>query len=272
MQNTIRKFTLGVTGLACVVLSAAGIVSASAVGTALNSKPSVARAVGNYAADPTCDPTRSVQVTGSATVEVIPDQAFIKFGIQAKGNTAEEAQNKVTAASQGVIKALKAAGVDEKKISSDFYYAQPLYNNYDSRDITGFIVNYALGVQIGDARKANEVVAAAFRAGATEVNSFELRSSQLRRYRDEARVAAMTAAVEKAQLLAKAAGARIGCALKIDEINPEAPMPYYFRSNSVSQNSIVNASGNAQTNGDLPVINLGTIPIKAEVAVSYSLN
>ncbi len=269
MQNTIRKFTLGVTGLACIVLSSAGIVSASAVGAAWGKQPRVAYA----ATDPTCDPTRSVQVTGSATVEVIPDQAFIKFGIQAKGNTPEEAQNKVTLASQNVIKALKAAGVDEKKISSDFYYAQPLYNNYDSRDITGFIVNYALGVQISDARKANDVVAAAFRAGATEVQSLELRSSQLRRYRDEARVAAMTAAAEKAQLLAKAAGAQVGCALKIDEISADVAMPYWgMRNGAVSQNSIVNATGNAQPSGDVPVINLGTIPVKAEVAVSYSLN
>ena len=225
-----------------------------------------------YAADASCDPARSVQVNGSATVEVIPDQAFIKFGIQAKGNTAEEAQNKVTLASQNVIKALKAIGVDEKKISSDFYYAQPIYNNYDSRDITGFIVNYALGVQIGDARKANDVVAAAFRAGATEVQSLELRSIQLRRYRDEARVAAMTAAAEKAQLLAKTAGAQVGCVLKIDELSADTLMPFWARNNAMAQNSIVNATGNAQTSGDVPVINLGTIPIKAEVIVSYSLN
>ena len=267
MQNTIRKFTVGVTGLACVVLSSAGIVSASAISTALTRQPSVAYA----ATDPTCDPARSVQVSGSATIEVIPDQAVIKFGIQAKGSTAEEAQNKVTVASQAVIKALKALGIEEKKISSDFYYAQPVYNNYDSRDITGFIVNYALGVQISDARKANDVVAAAFRAGATEVHSFELRTSQLRKYRDDARIAAMTAAAEKAQLLSKAANAQVGCVLKIDETNVDVGMPFWARGNAMSQNSIINASGNAQPGNDVPVINLGTIQVKAEVVVSYSL-
>ncbi len=267
MQNSIRKFTLSVAGLACVVLSSAGAVSATAIGSTLSQRPSIA-----YADDITCNANRSVQVSGSATIEVVPDQAVIKFGIQAKGQTAEEAQSKVALASQNVIKALKAAGIEEKKISSDFYFAQPVYNNYDSRDITGFVVNYALGVQLADARKVNEIVATAFRAGATEVSSMELRSSQLRKYRDDARVAALTAASEKAQLLAKTAGAQIGCVLRIDEISVDSPMPYWYRSNAVSQNVMINASGPAQSNGgDTPAINLGTISIKADVNVSYSL-
>jgi len=44
MQNSIRKFTLSVAGLACVVLSSAGAVSATAIGSTLSQRPSIAYA------------------------------------------------------------------------------------------------------------------------------------------------------------------------------------------------------------------------------------
>ena len=172
-----------------------------------------------------CDPTRSVQVSGSATVEVVPDEVFIRLGIQAKENTAE--------------------------------LAQPTYDNYENKNITGFVVNYALGVVITDSRKANDVIAAAFKAGANEVQNVEFRTSQLRKHRDEARVAAMTAAAEKAQLLAKAGNAQIGCTLKIDEASAGSSGPFYR--NSLAQNSTLNATGNAQGDSSELPISLGTI-------------
>ena len=254
-MNLSNKLITAVSAVACV--------GALAVAPAFFGKPATAQTNAD------CDPNRSVQVSGSATVEVVPDEVFIRLGIQTKDSTAELAQSKVATTSQSVIKAMKALGVSDKKITSDFYYAQPTYDNYENKNVTGFVVNYALGVVITDSRKANDVIAAAFKAGANEVQTVEFRTSQLRKYRDEARVAAMTAAAEKAQLLAKAGNAQIGCTLKIDEASAGGAVPFYRA--AVSQNAVLNATGNAQGDSSELPISLGTIPVKAEVVVSYSL-
>ncbi len=254
-----NKLITTVSAIACVSALAATL----SVGPAFSAKPAAAQTNAD------CDPNRSVQVSGSATVEVVPDEVFIRLGIQTKDSTAELAQSKVATTSQNVIKAMKALGVSDKKLTSDFYYAQPTYDNYETKNITGFVVNYALGVVITDSRKANDVIAAAFKAGANEVQAVEFRTSQLRKYRDEARVAAMTAAAEKAQLLAKAGGAQVGCTLKIDEVSAGGAVPFY--SNRLAQNASLNATGNAQGDSSELPISLGTIPVKAEVIVNYSL-
>jgi hypothetical protein len=253
-----NKLLTAASAIAC----ASALAATLTIAPAISAKPALAQATAG------CDPNRAVQVSGSATVEVVPDEVFIRLGIQIKDNTAEAAQGKVATASQNVIKALKALGVNEKKISSDYFYAQPTYDNYETRNINGFIVNYTMGVVITDARKANDVISAAFKAGANEVQTVEFRTSQLRKFRDEARVAAMTAAAEKAQLLAKAGGAEVGCTLKIDEVSAGAPIAFYRQ--SVAQNAVLNAGVSQGETSELP-LSLGTIPVKAEVVVSYGL-
>ena len=63
--------------------------------------------------------------------------------------------------------------------------------------------------------------------------------------------------------------AQVGCTLKIDEVSAGGAMPLYRA--AISQNAVLNATGNAQGDSSELPISLGTIPVKAEVIVSYSL-
>jgi uncharacterized protein YggE len=100
-------------------------------------------------------------------------------------------------------------------------------------------------------------------------------TSELRKYRDQARNLAMTAAKEKAAALAEAAGAKTGCVLTISENTWSS---YYGswrggRETALwAQNTIQNASPGqpANTNDDSP-ISLGQIAVRAEVSASYAL-
>ena len=51
----------------------------------------------------TCDSTRSIQVNGVAVVNVTPDRALIKLGVQSNGRSAEDAQAKNSATINQVI-------------------------------------------------------------------------------------------------------------------------------------------------------------------------
>ncbi len=57
-----------------------------------------------------CDFSRSVQVSGVAVVNVTPDRALIKLGVQSNGRSAKEAQTKNTATIKQVVKVLKSHG------------------------------------------------------------------------------------------------------------------------------------------------------------------
>ena len=223
-----------------------------------------------------CDPSRSVQVTGAATINVVPDRALILLGVQSNGMTPELVQTANSLAIQRVISALAAHGVEAKDIATDIYVIDPVYESYDSLYIKGYRIYNTVSVTLRDVNKTSDVLAAALNAGANQVQSVELYTSQLREYRDQARALAMTAALEKAQALASAAGAEAGCVLSITENSWSYYNGWWFygrNQNVWSQNVVQNApSGGDQAGGagDEP-ISLGQIAVKAEVSASFAI-
>ncbi len=166
---------------------------------------------------PACDTARSVQVSGTAVVNVPPDRALIQLGVQSNGRTAAMVQAANSAAIERVVNAVKKFGVEAKDIGTDWYVIEPLYEDYDSLRIKGYRINNTVAITLREVSKTNDVITAAMQAGANQVINVELYTSELRKYRDQARDLAMKAAVEKAQALAGAAGAQTGCVLNISE-------------------------------------------------------
>jgi uncharacterized protein YggE len=234
------------------------------------------------AAELTCDNGRSVQVSGTAVVNVTPDRVLIQLGVQSNGSTPQKAESLNSATINRVTKALKSQGIDEKDIVTDWYVIEPVYESYDSLHIKGYRINNMVAITLRDIRKANKVITVALEAGANQVLKVEFYLSDLRTYRDQARALAMKAAKEKARDLASAAGARTGCVMNINENT----WSYYnggwwgygtgtsSSSNLWTQNAVQNAApvggGEAPLDEDGPV-NLGQIAVKAEVSAVFSL-
>jgi uncharacterized protein YggE len=220
-----------------------------------------------------------VQVSGTAVVNVKPDRALIKLGVQSNGRSAKEAQAENAAAISKVVKALKALGIESKDIATDWYTIEPLYEDYDSLDIKGYRIYNIVEVTVRDVDKANDAMVAAFQAGANQVVSVDFYTSQLRKYRDQARAMAMKAASEKAQALARTAGADTGCVLNINENSSSYFNGWgwwwsrYGSNQNQSQNSVQNiapSGGESPSPEDGP-INTGMISIRAEVTATFGL-
>jgi uncharacterized protein YggE len=129
--------------------------------------------------------------------------------------------------------------------------------------------------------KTSNAITAAFQAGANQVVDVEFYTSELRKYRDQAREMAMKAASEKANALAQAAGASTDCVLNINENSWS-----YFNSrnwwsggqnqNLWTQNAVQNvqpatpSSSETPSSDDSPV-SAGQISVRAEVSVSFAL-
>jgi hypothetical protein len=224
------------------------------------------------AADGDCDSSRSIQVSGSAVIKVVPDLVTIQLGVTSNATTPQGVYDQNTAAMKRVMAAIRLLGVAEKDISTDYYIIRPVYRNYDSLVIDGYRINNTILVNLKDVGKVSQVLAAALSAGANEVIDVQFKTTQLRQYRDQARALAMKAAQEKARDLAASANAEPGCVLNIDENSwSYFGYPWSGRYQPQVQNVMQNAPSNDQPAIDDGPISLGQIAVQAEVQVKYSL-
>lgn len=245
---------------------------------ALDSLPPQARAASlpTAIADNVCESGRSVNVSGAAVVYVTPDRALLQLGVQSNGATPDSVRSANAEDIQKVMQAIGALGVQAKDIATDYYIVYPVYDDYSSLVIKGYRIDNTVSITLRDISLADDAIIAALKAGANEVQDVQFYSSELRKYRDQARALAMEAAGEKAQALAGTAGAQAGCILSISE---NTWSQYYgsWRGGRATalwaQNVIQNASpsqGESTQMDDSP-ITLGQIAVRAEVSASYSL-
>jgi uncharacterized protein YggE len=164
-----------------------------------------------------CDHSRTVQVSGTAVINVEPDRVLIQLGVQSNGISSADVQRRNAATISKVKAAIQGKGVAASDITSDNYIIEPIYEDYDSLFIKGYRIYNVLAITLRDVSKASDLIATAFAAGANQVVNVEYYTSNLRTYRDQARDLAMKAAQEKAQALTDAVGSKTGCVLNISE-------------------------------------------------------
>ena len=264
MKNTSNIFNLVCVGVLLVI--ALNVLPPRAPAPALAMAPSAN----------SCDNSRAIQVSGAAVVYVTPDRALIQLGVQSNGLTPDSVQSANQHEIQKVINAVRSLGVDAKDIATDYYIVYPIYEDYDSLEIKGYRIDNTISITLRDVSLADDVIIAALKAGANEVQDVQFYTSELRKYRDQARELAMQAAGEKAGALANAAGAQAGCVLSISE-NTWAHYYGSWRGGRETalwaQNAIQNASSSQGESAQMEEspISLGQIAVRAEVSASYSL-
>jgi uncharacterized protein len=219
-----------------------------------------------------CQSGRTIHVTGAAAVNVMPDRVLIQLGVISTDTTPDRVQAVNTQAIQQVIDAVRGLGVPDKYIATDRYIIYPVYDDYDELVPIGYRINNLVAITLHDVDKTSEVVLTALKVGANQVQDVQFYTSQLRRYRDQAREMAMKAAREKAEALASAGGVQLGC---LTEINENSWSSYYGswggRDRSMwTQNVTQNVSAGSQTPDEVP-ISVGQITVRAEVTASFSL-
>jgi uncharacterized protein YggE len=234
-----------------------------------------ARATQPQAVPETCDPNRTIHVSGAAVVNVSPDRALIQLGVQSNGTTPSEVKYLNTLAIEDVIDTIKSLGIASKDIRTDRYVVRPVYENHNSLHIKGYRIDNVVAVTLRDVNKVSDVIVWALEAGANEVIDVQLYTSELRKYRDQAREMAMQAAGEKAQGLANTAGAQTGCVLTIHENTWSYYNGWWSRDqqNLWVQNAVqnVNPTGVSGLQFQDGPVSLGQISIRAEVNATFSL-
>ena len=168
-----------------------------------------------------------------------PDLAVFSSGVTTQGKTAGEALGENSRAMSRVIAALKAAGIAERDIQTSNLSISPIYSDPNREammaarvngtpyvplppeqqvaKIVGYTASNQVSVRqrrLGDYGKVIDTLVS---AGANQVNGPSFQMDDPDPALDEARVAAMKKARQRAELYARAAGLRVGRVVSISE-------------------------------------------------------
>jgi uncharacterized protein YggE len=181
----------------------------------------------------------TITVTGTATVNVVPDLATISLGVTTKGDTAAAAMAANSTALNAVIARLKAAGIGERDMQTSNLSLNPNWVSSpdgQQQEIRGYIASNMLTVQVRAMDTTGAVLDAAIADGANTLNSLTFGLQNQRPQEDQARKAAVADALARANLLVEAAGVKLGPILSISEdggMQP-GPQPMYRMADSAS--------------------------------------
>ena len=162
---------------------------------------------------------RLVTVSGEGSVAAAPDMAIIRIGASSDSKTAREASETNAKQMSAVLATIKAAGIADADVQTSRLSLQPQYDTSKpgAARLTGFQASNEVTVKIRDIGKLPAVVDHAIGAGANEMSGIEFVLSDRSKLLDEARGEAIADAHRKAEIYARAAGAKVGHVASISE-------------------------------------------------------
>jgi uncharacterized protein YggE len=214
-----------------------------------------------------------VTTSGSAQIRVIPDLADLYFEVEVRDADLMAARKQHSERVTKILAVLRAAGVAETELQASQVQISPNYTNNreETEKLKYYSVSQSISCTLHNVKKIPDVTTDVLVAGATSVRDANLRTTQHRKYRDEARIKAIQAAKEKASALAAALGDKITAPFSIDEETGSD-----WRSSGGINLNTSNFAGfstesAAPEDGIMPAFAPGTISISANVRVAFVL-
>jgi uncharacterized protein YggE len=201
---------------------------------------------------------------GPPKSKLFRNRAVIEVGVEKQDPSASAAKHAEDAAARRILATLRGNGIDEKDIQTTFLSLQPQSRYVKKVTISYFVAQQTLTITVRDLTKLDELLEALVKAGGNRIDSISYETSDLRKYRDQARDLAVKAAREKAEALAKALGQEIGKAQSIEEV---AESGY-----SAGLLTNINLDDSLRTRGVGPSIAVGQKTVSASVTVQFDLN
>ena len=222
------------------------------------------------------DVSRTINVNGEAVIYVVPDEAIVRLGIETFDPSLSRAKSANDERGRELVTAVRSAGVEEKNVQADHAEVEIVYpRDGVAAGVAGYRIRRAYAITLKDPRRLDDLITAALKNGANHLAGYELRTTELRKHRDEARKRAIQAAKEKAEALARELNCDLGAPRSIGE-------GYYgwFGTrgswggwqggpSQMTQNVSVSEGGDSGEGNTLAP--LGQIGVRAQVGVTFDL-
>jgi uncharacterized protein YggE len=150
----------------------------------------------------------SMSVSGTATLEIVPDTADMHITLSAERARPKQAATVVRTEQQALTKALHGVGLADDDVSLSYLSIEPVYN-----PLTGALVDYRAAITVTasthDFDRLAELMEVAADAGATQTST-DFRVADLATLKKKVRDQAMAALKAKADQTASALGLKLG--------------------------------------------------------------
>lgn len=207
-----------------------------------------------------------ITVTGQAEVLVVPDEVAFNLRVVTMEKELAVAKEKNDQIVKTLLALARKYQIPPTQVQTDHI---GLSKTYSDEELTkkppvflGYTVTKKVAIVLRDVSKAEELLGDIFKSGVSNIEDVDFRTTQIRKYKDQARAMAIKAAQEKATALAREIGQTIGKAYSIQE---EGQTYGGLPNNNFS--TVVRGS----YSDDESTIALGQISITARVVVSFEL-
>lgn len=171
---------------------------------------------------------RTIGVSGQGEVRAEPDRATVTLGVESRKPKLEDARAAVAKTVDGVLKLTRDLKIDPKLVRSTRVNVQPEYNwnasNANERTLIGYYVSRQVEVELHDLEKLGQLLERSTDLGVNQLGDPRLDSSKRQDLVREALAKAVVDARQNAEVIAKAAGAKLGTARTINA-NTEYSQP-----------------------------------------------
>ncbi len=208
--------------------------------------------------------SRLLTVSGVGKVSLKPDIAYVYVGVHTEKPSAAEAVAENNTKTQALIEALKTAGVDGNDIrTTNFSIWQNTQYSPDGKPSgTNYVVDNTVYLTVRNLENLGDLLDAAVRAGANNINSIQFDLADKTQALSQARSEAVKTAKSQANELAAAAGVTLGGIQSIQ---------YYDASPSpVFEGKGLGGGGGAAADLVVP-ITPGQMQITVTVTVAYEI-
>jgi uncharacterized protein len=160
----------------------------------------------------------------AGSVDSVPNEAQMSFGVESRGATARAAIAANADAARKIINALRQAGARE--LATQYVSVYPVTG--ESGTITGYSASNSVSA-VSDVDDAAALIDAAAEAGANQISGPGLSSRNAEELYRQALAEAVEQARERARVLARASGRGLGEISAIVEGGGSGPIPYAAR-------------------------------------------
>ncbi|MBK5934390.1 hypothetical protein C8N32_11017 [Rhodovulum imhoffii] len=195
-------------------------------------------------------------VSASASVETAPDIARVTLGTIHRAGNAADAMAKVSADAEAIIAQLTGAGVDSADVQTGSLTLGPAWDHRETPPRqTGFEAGTTLILSVRDLPRLGALLDTLIDSGANRLDGVQFDIADPAPLLDTARRNAVVKARHKAEVLAEAAGQRLGPLISITETRHALPRPVMM---------------DAARGSSIPIAP-GEISLSAEVTLVYAL-
>jgi uncharacterized protein len=160
---------------------------------------------------------RGISVSAQGEASVAPDLAIVSFAVSGDGKELSPTRDDVNRRSSAVIAKVRELEIADGDINAADVGIHPQYDYRKGQRLTGYRVSRQMTVKVRDLDRLGDVLDGVVGAGANEVFGAQMSAADPSAAEHAALQAAVTTARAKAEVLATAAGVKLGAVARIEE-------------------------------------------------------